>query len=68
MSSFIFTLTSELKEVLNLFAKEAGKNKAESAYPEAILADGQVLSAANTSVLLRYQMGTDELGLSATRS
>ena len=63
MSSFIFTLTSELKEVLNLFAKEAGKNKAESAYPEAILADGQVLSAANTSVLLRYQMGTDELGL-----
>lgn len=63
MSSFIFTLTSELKEVLNLFAKEAGKNKAESAYPEAILADGQVLNAANSSVSLRYQMGTDELGL-----
>ena len=61
MSSFIFTLTSELKEVLNLFAKEAGK-KSES-YPEAVQVDGKVLSAANAYVSLKYQMGTDELGL-----
>lgn len=61
MSSFIFTLTSELKELLSLFAKEAGK-KNES-YPEAVLVDGKVLSAANAYVSLKYQMGTDELGL-----
>ena len=61
MSSFIFTLTSELKELLSLFAKEAGK-KNES-YPEAVLVDGKVLSAANAYVSLKYQMGTDELGM-----
>ena len=61
MSSFIFTLTSELKELLSLVAKEAGK-KNES-YPEAVLVDGKVLSAANAYVSLKYQMGTDELGM-----
>lgn len=66
--SFVFTLTTELKDVLALFSREAGKNKTNSPYPDAILANGPVLSAANAFVSLKYQMGTDELGLSATRS
>lgn len=61
--SFVFTLTTELKDVLALFSREAGKNKTDSPYPDAILANGPVLSAANAFVSLKYQMGTDELGL-----
>lgn len=65
-NTMIFTLTAELKEVLNLFAREAGKNKTGSAYPEAVLASGNILSAANGAIMLRYQLGEDETGLMPT--
>ena len=61
--SFIFTLTSELKETLTLLCKIAGQNTNDSGYPKAVLVDGTSLAAGNKTVIIKYVMGQDETGL-----
>lgn len=61
--SFIFTLTSELKETLVLLGRIAGQNTGNSGYPKAVLVDGVSLAAGNMTVIVKYMMGQDETGL-----
>lgn len=61
-NTMIFTMTSELKDVLNLMIKTASQIKGDT-YPDAVLIDGKTLTATNDSVAVRYTLSQEETGL-----